>query len=461
MRRWTLGLVMTGTLLGQPCWSGEPVELPREQFKQMLDSYQYVVSNYVDSADQRKLFTEATRGMLASLDPHSAYLDKEDLDDLERMRTGHYVGIGVQVEIRHGEILIVGVSEDSPADKAGIKGGDSIVAIDGAPLFGQRDGQIRRRMGGLPGSTVELTLARRGKTALRTVTVERADFHSRTVSVQGQAEGIARIRISEFGGTTVSELRAALKQLDNQRLGNGTPLKGLILDLRNNPGGMLPAAVGVAGVFLPEGKVVFSSAGRAAGTVATVVVPKSYVEQPGAADEYAQLPQFAQTVPLVVLINGASASASELVAGAIQDHRRGILVGAPTFGKGSIQTIIPLSDESALKLTIARYFTPNGREVQAKGIAPDIVVAPPALPDQPELLRESDMVNHLPGSSAPDGSARPTRSVAEDSKQFGTPADRALQVALDQLQPAPAAAPAAQLSLVRRRLNALLRAAHG
>lgn len=457
MQRWTLGLVMMGSLLGQPCLAGEPVEIPREQFKQMLDSYQYVMSNYVEPADQKKLFIAATRGMLASLDPHSAYLDKDDLDDLERMRTGQYVGIGVQVEVHHGEILIVGVSEDSPADKAGLQSGDSIVAIDGAALFGLRDGQIRRRMRGVPGSTLELTLARRGKTALRTVAVARAQFQGPTVTVQRQQDDIARIRIVEFGGTTVSELVAALRQLDQ-----GTPLKGLILDLRNNPGGMLPSAVGVAGAFMPVGTVVFSAAGRADGASATVSVPHTFIEQAGAPNAFAQLPTFARTVPLVVLVNGASASAAELVAGAIQDHGRGKVVGTSTFGKGSIQTIIHLSDDSALKLTVARYFTPNGHEVQAQGIAPDVVVAPSGAPgDEPGLLREVDMVNHLASTTAPDDGAVHKRPMAEDSKQFGTAADRALKVALAQFAPAPAPAPAPQLSLIRRSLNALLRVSHG
>jgi carboxyl-terminal processing protease len=431
MKRWVLYMVMGWSAAIRPCLAEEPVTVPTAEFAQLLESYQHVLSAYVEPADGKKLFTEAIRGMVASLDPHSRYLDKDDLDDLERIQSGRYVGIGVEVEPHNGQILIHAVSENGPADRAGIRPGDSIIAIDGAPLFGLREGQIGSRMRGAPGSRVEVTLARRGATPLRTLRIVRASLQGSTVSVQRLAGDIARIRISEFGGATAAELLETLRQLDGAR-----QPKGLVLDLRNNPGGLLAAAVATAGAFLPEGAVVFSSAGRAPDTSSTVTVPWAQAGE----EESSRLPPFARTVPLVVLVNAASASGAELVAGALQDHGRGKVVGARTYGKGSIQTVFRLSEESAIKLTIARYFTPKGHEVQARGITPDVAVAPAPGGDEIPLLREADMVNHLAPDTVADAANVPTpptpaeRPVAEDSRSFGGPADRALQTALARLR---------------------------
>lgn len=434
MKKLILGAVIGYCAAAMPCHAGETLQIPKEEFERMLASYQLVLEDYVDPADRKKLFTEAIRGMMSALDPHSRYLDKDDLEDLERIHSGRYVGIGIGVEMLNGQILVRDVAEDGPADKAGVRAGDSIVAIDGAPLFGLRDSQVAGRVHGEPGSTVELTLARRGNTPLRTVTVERATLKEHTVSVQRLDGDIARIRISEFGGGTVAELIAALRQLDGP-----LPVKGIVLDLRNNPGGLLPAAVGVAGAFLPQGAVVFKSTGRVPESNSTIAVSPRFFGKPGAADAYDQLPAFAQAIPLAVLVNGSSASAAELVAGALQDHGRGKIIGARTYGKGSIQTVFPLTDDSAIKLTIARYYTPNGREVQAQGIVPDVPVAPAVAKDGDDtlLFREADMANHLPASSAPAGTAPAQRPVVEDSKTFGSAGDRALQAAIVQLHPAP------------------------
>ncbi|GGY56019.1 S41 family peptidase [Pseudoduganella albidiflava] len=434
MKRLILAAVLGYCVATLPCRADEPVQIPKEEFEQMLDTYRLVLEDYVDPADRKKLFTEAIRGMLSALDPHSRYLDKDDLEDLERIHSGQYVGIGIGVEMLNGQILVRDVAEDSPADRAGVRAGDSVVAIDGAPLFGLRDSQVASRVHGEPGTTVELTLARRGDTPLRTVTVARATLREHTVSVQRLDGDIARIRISEFGGGTVAELIAALRQLDGPQ-----PVKGIVLDLRNNPGGLLPAAVGVAGAFLPQGAVVFTSTGRLPESNSTIAVSPRFFGKPGAADAYDQLPAFAQAIPLAVLVNGSSASAAELVAGALQDHGRGKVIGARTYGKGSIQTVLPLTDESAIKLTIARYYTPNGREVQAQGIVPDVQVAPAAAKDGDDtlLFREADMANHLPASSASPDAAPAGRPVVEDSKSFGSASDRALQAAMVQLHPAP------------------------
>jgi carboxyl-terminal processing protease len=433
MKRWILSVMMGVCAASLPCHAEERLTLPKEEFEQMLDSYQLVLKDYVGTADSKKLFTEAIRGMLSSLDPHSRYLDKSDLDDLDRIHSGEYVGIGVEVDMQNGQILIRDVVENGPADKAGLRVGDSIVAIDGAPLFGLRDNQIASRMHGEPGTTVELTLARHGSTPLRTLSVARAALHEHTVSVQRLDGNIARIRISEFGGGTAAELIEALRQLDGPRR-----VDAIVLDLRNNPGGLLPAAVAVAGAFLPQGAVVFSSAGKIPETNTKIAVSPTYFGKPGTGDAYDRLPAYAQDIPLAVLVNGGSASAAELVAGAIQDHGRGKIVGARTYGKGSIQTVFPLTEDSAIKLTIARYYTPNGREVQAQGIVPDVPVAPPVAKsgDDALLFREADMANHLPASSAEPQADASQRPVVEDSKTFGAASDRALQAAVAQLHPA-------------------------
>lgn len=445
MKRWVLYIAVGLCAASRPALANDEVAVPTAEFGQMLESYQHVLNEYVEPADRKKLFTEAIRGMLASLDPHSRYLDKADLEEFERIESGRYVGIGVEVEQHNGQVLIHAVNEDGPADRAGIRAGDAIVAIDGAPLSALREHQIGRRMRGEPGSAVELTLARRGAMASRTVRVTRESMHGRTVSVQRLAGGMARVRIAEFGGSTAGELIEALRQLD------GGAVKGIVLDLRNNPGGLLPAAVAAAGAFLPEGAVVFTSTGRAPGANSTVTVPS------GAGDAKGQPPAFARTVPLAVLVNGSSASGAELLAGAIQDHGRGKVVGARTFGKGSIQTLIRLSEDSAIKLTIARYFTPKGREVQAQGIVPDVLAAPAPAKGVEEiaLLREADMPNHLPSSSA-EPAGPDARPVAEDSRAFGTAGDRALQAALDQLAPR-----GRDTGLVRRGIASLLRLKNG
>ncbi|MBB3223967.1 S41 family peptidase [Pseudoduganella umbonata] len=451
MKRWMLSAAIGYCAATLPCHAAEPVQIPKEEFEQMLDSYQLVLRDYVEPADRKKLFTEAIRGMMSALDPHSRYLDKADLEDLERIHSGQYVGIGIGVEMINGQVLIRDVAENSPADKQGVRAGDSIVAIDGAPLFGLRDSQVASRVHGEPGTKVELTLARRGNTPLRTLSVERATLQEHTVTVQHLDGDIARIRIAEFGGNTAAELIAALRQLDGPR-----PVKGIVLDLRNNPGGLLPAAVAVAGAFLPQGAMVFSSTGRIPESNSKITVSPRFYGKPGSADACEQLPAFAQDVPLAVLVNGASASAAELVAGAIQDHGRGKLFGTRTYGKGSIQTVFPLTDESAIKLTIARYYTPNGREVQAQGIVPDVAIAPAvARGDDALLFREADMANHLPASSAVPETEASQRPVAEDSKTFGSAGDRALQAAIVQLHPA---LPSGQaLGSVWRGISAMLR----
>jgi carboxyl-terminal processing protease len=420
------------------------VTLPRAEMEQLLGAYKLIKQQYVDTVDDKKLLTDAMGGMLASLDPHSQYLNKDDLLELEKNQTGEYVGIGMEVEFDRGKMVVLGLTEGGPAASKGIRPADVIVAIDGRAVSGLHMNEVSRRMRGLPGSLVEVSVSRPRETALRTFSVMRAALHSNTVTARTVAPGLAWIRISAFGGATSADLATELKKLDV----DGGP-KGLILDLRNDPGGLITAAVGVAAAFLPPDTVLFSSRGRMPGSNVSVTVDERYFKT-SAADEPAAA--WARQVPLTVLVNGASASAAELLAGAIQDNKRGIVIGTQTFGKGSIQSIIPLSENSAIKMTVARYYTPNGREIQARGITPDVLVKPSAAStaSQSVQLREADFANHLPATLPV---AETSRAAAEDSQLFGTRDDKALQVAIDRLAPSRSLA----LGDLVRRWRAVLR----
>ncbi len=420
-----------------------PIELPDAQVEKLLAAYALIKHNYVGQTDDEALFEGALSGMLASLDPHSSYLDKEAMRDMRREDAGEYVGIGIEVENDRDRLRVVAVSEDSPAERAGIVGGDIIASVDGVATAGQANEDVARRMRGAPGSTVTVGVDHGGKQRL--LRIARAALHDTTVRTRMAAPGLAWIRISEFGGATGADLAAALAHLDGK-----APPRAVVLDLRNDPGGLVPAAVAVAGAFLPPGSVVFTARGRAGGGTATVTVDQRYYRAPQEADVLAGLPAWTRTVPLAVLVNGASASSAELVAGALQDHGRATVIGTQTFGKGSIQSVIPLGADDGIKFTVARYFTPDGHEIQAHGVTPDIVVASRAA-DEGLLLREADLARHLPATTdAPAASAASAatsaastaaaaktalRSPVESTRTFGTRDDKALQAAVALLVP--------------------------
>jgi carboxyl-terminal processing protease len=407
--------------------AAETLPVPQAEVEKLLAAYALIKRNYVGQADDRKLFDGALSGMLASLDAHSQYMNGDDMRDLERENTGEYVGIGIAVDVDGGRMRVATVQADSPAARAGLQPGDILTSIDGSFLAGLADSEVARRMRGAPGTVAALGVTHEGKP--RTVRITRAALHDATVATRMAAPGLAWIRIAEFGGATGADLAAALRKLD----GN-TPPRGLILDLRNDPGGLIPAAVAVAGAFLAPDTVLFSARGNAPGANATVTVNPRYYRQPDQTDVLADLPAWTRTVPLTVLVNGASASAAELVAGALQDGRRATVVGSRTFGKGSIQSVIPLGAESGIKFTVARYFTPNGHEIQARGVTPDIVVTPAAAADDGLLLREADLANHLPPLEDRPAVALPAaaagRDPVESTRTFGTRDDKALQAAL-------------------------------
>jgi carboxyl-terminal processing protease len=409
------------------------LKLPQAQVERLLATYAMIKRNYVGETDDKALFDGAMAGMLAALDAHSSYLDKDAMRDVGRENSGDYVGIGIEVEGNRDQLRVVAATDGSPAERAGIEPGDAIVAVDGVPVAGMANEDVARRMHGAPGTVVAIGVAHRGK--VETLRITRADLHNDTVRVRMAAPGLAWIRISEFGGATAGDLAAALKKLD----GKDAP-RGLILDLRNDPGGLVAAGVAVAGAFLPPGTVLFSARGREPGANATVTVDARYYRAPGQPDVLAGLPAWTRTVPLTVLVNGASASAAELVTGALQDQHRATVIGTRTFGKGSIQSVVPLDADSGIKFTVARYFTPNGHEIQARGVTPDIVAAPAVSPSSVAadglLLREADLAKHLPATQPPVPTADARREPPESTRTFGTRDDKALHAAVAALTPA-------------------------
>jgi carboxyl-terminal processing protease len=407
------------------------VTVPRAEMEKLLETYALIKQHYVAQADDGKLFDGAIAGMLASLDAHSQYMNKDDMREIDRENTGSYVGIGIEVEDDGGKMRVVSTTAQAPAERAGIQAGDLIVSIDGTAVTGMASSEAARRMHGAPGSVMAVGVSHGGK--LRTLRIVREAMHNDTVRMSMAAPGLAWIRISEFGSATGADLAAVLKQLDAK----GAP-RGLILDLRNDPGGLVSAAVAVGGAFLPAGSPMFTARGRDADAEAKVTVDPRYYRDAREADVLAGLPAWTRTVPLAVLVNGASASAAELLAGALQDNHRAAIVGSQTFGKGSIQSVVPLDDDEGIKFTVARYFTPGGHEIQARGVTPDLVVAPAKGADQgadqERQLREADLANHLPPTQDAVGVAA-QRGFPESTSMFGTRDDKALQAALKLVAP--------------------------
>ncbi|WP_237046192.1 S41 family peptidase [Aquipseudomonas alcaligenes] len=364
--------------------------LPLEELRTFAEVMDRIKAAYVEPVDDKTLLENAIKGMLGNLDPHSAYLEPEAFAELQESTSGEFGGLGIEVGTEDGFIKVVSPIDDTPASKAGIQPGDLIVKIDGQPTKGLSLMEAVDKMRGKAGSKINLTLVREGGKPFD-VELTRAVIKVKSVRSQLLEDGYGLIRISQFQVNTGEEVGKALAKL---RKDNGKKLRGLVLDLRNNPGGVLQAAVEVADHFLKKGLIVYTE-GRIANS------ELRFNADPADASE---------GVPLVVLINGGSASASEIVAGALQDHKRGVLMGTDSFGKGSVQTVLPLNNDRALKLTTALYFTPNGRSIQAQGIVPDIEVARAKLTreDGGELIKEADLAGHLGngngGADKPSGS---------------------------------------------------------
>ncbi|WP_312271194.1 S41 family peptidase [Pseudomonas sp.] len=367
--------------------------LPLEELRTFAEVMDRIKAAYVEPVDDKTLLENAIKGMLSNLDPHSAYLEPKDFAELQETTSGEFGGLGVEVGQEDGFVKVVSPIDDTPAAKAGIQPGDLIVKIDGQPTKGQSISQSVDKMRGKIGSPITLTIVRGGGRPFD-VKLNRAVIKVKSVKAQLLEPNYGLLRISQFQVNTGDEVTKAFQQLRKENKGN--KLNGLVLDLRNNPGGVLQAAVEVADAFMTKGLIVYTK-GR--------IQNSELSFSADAADP-------SEGVPLVVLINGGSASAAEIVAGALQDSKRGILMGTDTFGKGSVQTVLPLNNDRALKLTTALYFTPKGRSIQAQGITPDVAVAPAKVTpeDNPEFFKEADLAGHL--GNANGGPDRPTGSKA-------------------------------------------------
>ncbi|MGO4381777.1 S41 family peptidase [Pseudoduganella sp. RAF53_2] len=372
--------------------------LPLEELRQLSEVFGLIKTDYVEQVDDKKLVEDAIAGMVASLDPHSVYLDKKAFKEMRESVAGKFVGIGIEVGMEDGYVKVVSPIEDSPAFKAGIKAGDLITRIDNTPLKGLSLDEAIKKMRGDPHTKIMLTISRKNEDKPLMVPIVREEIHVQSVKAKMIEPGYAWLRISQFQEPTVDDMAKKLNKLyaDNPNI------KGLILDLRNDPGGVVPGAIGVSAAFLPKDSVVVSTNGQLIDSQQTFYARPEYYSGRHGGDPLSKLPAALKTVPMVVLVNGGSASASEIVAGALQDYKRAIVMGSQTFGKGSVQTLRQLTPDTAVKLTTARYFTPNGRAIQAKGIVPDFAVDETAEGDALNSLRirESDLDKHLSNDDA-------------------------------------------------------------
>src|SRR3954464_7427988 len=366
------------------------LSLPVDDLRLFSGVYGRIKSDYVEPVDDRKLLKEAINGMVTGLDPHSAFLDQEAYRDLQVGTQGEFGGLGIEVGVEEGFVKVVAPIEDTPAFKAGIQAGDLIIKLDDVSVKGLGLSEAVKRMRGKPNTEVKLTVVRKGEDRPLEFMVKRDVIRVKSVKAKMLEPGYGMIRVTQFQEHTGENLVAALNDLYKQ---NGGELKGLVLDLRGNPGGLLNSAVAVSAAFLPKNALVVYTDGRTEDAKMRLTATKeNYVRGMLKEDFLAREPAGAKSVPMVVLVNGASASASEIVAGALQDHKRATILGTQTFGKGSVQTILPLPNNQAVKLTTARYYTPGGRSIQAKGISADIVVEDEATKT---LLREADLQHHL------------------------------------------------------------------
>ena len=406
-----LTVLGAGTALGVLLSVGQGVlaekdggALPLEDLRTFTEIFAKIKNDYVEPIEDRTLLENAIKGMLAGLDPHSAYLVPDDYKDLQTGTSGEFGGLGIEVGMEDGFVRVIAPIDDTPAARAGVRAGDLVVRLDDTPVKGMSLAEAVKRMRGKPGSQITLTVVREGEEGPIRITITRDVIRVASVKSRMLEDGYPYVRITQFQLRTGENLREAVSKLKDEAEGD---LKGLILDLRNNPGGVLSAAVAVSDAFLTEGTIVYTEGRLEDARLKFSAKPTDLLD--GA--------------PLVVLVNGGSASASEIVAGALQDHRRAVIMGAPTFGKGSVQTILPMDNGSALKLTTARYYTPSGRSIQASGIEPDIVLEPMQVASFGAgngRIKEADLSGHLEGEAggsatgAASGDDAPARSLAEE-----------------------------------------------
>ena len=394
-------------------------QLPLDDLRAFAEVFGKIKSDYVEPVDDKKLITEAINGMVSGLDPHSSYLDADGFKDLQAGTQGEFGGLGIEVGMEDGYVKVVSPIEDTPAFKAGIKTGDLIIKLDDTQVKGLSLNDAVKRMRGKPDTPITLTVLRKGEVKPLLFTLLRAAIKTQSVKYHLAEPGYAYVRITQFQEHTGEDLAKALKSM---RDNNKEPLKGLVLDLRNNPGGLLNAAVGVSAAFLPKGDLVVYTEGRTEDAKMRLTANADNYVKGGLRDDYLrdEYPDL-KTVPMALLVNGGSASASEIVAGALQDHKRAVVMGTQSFGKGSVQTILPMPNGTAIKLTTARYFTPNGRSIQAKGIVPDITVEDGTVnsAEQGLSLREADLPHRLSnpkGEPVPDAPKAAPAVTPDDNK---------------------------------------------
>ena len=454
-----VGWISAGALAGalttvslQTVARGSMTPLPLEELQQMAAVFGMVKSDYVEPVDEKKLIGDAIAGMVAGLDPHSQYFDKKSFKEFREGTSGRFVGVGIEITQEDGLVKVVSPIEGSPAFRAGLKPNDLITKIDDTAVKGLSLNDAVKKMRGEPNTKVDLTLFRKDENRSFPVSITREEI--RTQSVRGKVvePGYAWIRLSQFQDRTVDDFAKKMDEIYKQ----DPNLKGLVLDLRNDPGGLLDAAVAISAAFLPENVTVVSTNGQLADSKFTYQAAPEFYQRRGGADPLARLPAALKNVPLVVLVNEGSASASEIVAGALQDYKRGTIMGSQTFGKGSVQTVRPLGPDTGLKLTTARYYTPSGRSIQAKGIVPDVMVddTEDGSPFAVLRMREADLEKHLnsgQGAEVKDPNREKAREEArkrleEESKkpmadrkppEFGTEKDFQLVQAINQLKGRP------------------------
>lgn len=443
------GAVGMGTQLDAMAQKNASSALPLEELRQLADVFGLIKSDYVEPVDDKKLLTEAISGMVSSLDPHSAYLDKKAFKELREGTQGKFVGLGIEVGMEDGYVKVISPIEDSPAYRAGIKAGDLITRLDATPVKGMTLDEAVKKMRGEPNTKITLTIARKDEDKPIVVNIVRQEIRVQSVKSKMVEPGYAWLRISQFQEPTVDDMTKKIAAL----YAEDPNLKGLVLDLRNDPGGVLPGAIGVAAAFLPKDVVITSTNGQLADSKQSFYARREFYATRTVGDPLAKLPDAIKKIPMVVLVNSGSASASEIVSGALQDYKRATIMGTQTFGKGSVQTIRQLSPDTAVKLTTARYYTPNGRSIQARGIVPDLLVDETAEGDGLNglRLREADLQKHLTNDKdkSPEVHAEvdpleeEQRLIALEKKrkplEFGSKEDFQLQQALNHLKGLPVA----------------------
>ncbi len=397
---------------------GSLAPLPLEELQQLAQVFGMIKTDYVEPVDEKKLISDAISGMVSSLDPHSQYFDKKAFKEFREGTSGRFVGVGIEITMEDGLVKVVSPIEDTPAYRAGLMPGDLITKIDDTMVKGLTINDAVKRMRGEPRTKVVLTVFRKNENRTFPVTIIREEIKTQSVKTRVVEPGYAWVRLSQFQERTVEDFARKVEEIYKAE----PNLRGLVLDLRNDPGGLLDAAVAISAAFLPENVTVVSTNGQLPESQATYKTVSQHYLRRGGSDPIQRLTQATggalKRIPLVVLVNEGSASASEIVAGALQDHKRATLIGSQTFGKGSVQTVRPLGPETGIKLTTARYYTPSGTSIQARGIVPDIMVDETAEGNVFAALRtrEADLQKHL-GNGNANGTISDAEREAEKQRE--------------------------------------------